>query len=169
MVSISTDTHTAYTTLEASYWSLTSGSLISTYQTHQITLSKNQNQTDVSIGKIFVDPNRNTTKQNRTSSKCTLRVKVEALSYRGGARWHWTREEAARTHRTPSGSETPYGNLVSTAFTFASAVESRTARAPRRRRLQACCSDRHMSLSPGLCLGASSKFSRAIGAISESR
>ena len=64
MVSISTATHTAYTTLEASYWSLTSGSLISTYQTHQITLSKNQNQTDVSIGKIFVDPNRNTTKQN---------------------------------------------------------------------------------------------------------
>ena len=51
-------------TLEASYWSLTSGSVMSTYETHQITLSKNQNQTDVSIGKIFVSPNRNSTKQD---------------------------------------------------------------------------------------------------------
>lgn len=156
-------------TLEASYWSLTSGSVMSTYETHQITLSKNQNQTDVSIGKIFVYPNRNSTKQNRTSSKCTLRVKREALSYQGGARWHWTREEAARTHRTPSGSETPTGESRLEGIHVARAVESRTAFAPRRRRLQACCSDRHMSLSPGLCLGASSKFSRAIGAISESR
>ena len=165
MVSISTDTHTAYTTLEASYWSLTSGSLISTYQTHQITLSKNQNQTDVSIGKIFVDPNRNTTKQNEQQVYTEGEARGFVLP-----RWCSMAVDArGRVHTgRPAAVRRPRESRLEDIH-IASAVESRTARAPRRRRLQACCSDRHMSLSPGLCLGASSKFSRAIGAISESR